>query len=785
MFGPLLFNGKGDVWSFPGNDLTTQNAPWMKFAFGEISHGNFPLWNPHAFCGTPFFSNFNPGVLYPPHWLCLVLPLATALNVILFINVTLAGWFTALWCRRRGLSAVASLVGGTIYMYSGAYFHHQFPGHEAPLASMAWTPLVFLAIEGIFDDLHWKWALLGMLAVAMQILAGFPQAVYYTGLIGGLYSLLRLFGYSQRRAALLRLVVLYAGATLIAAVQLLPGLQTAGESVRQGGSDYEFAAQCPLPPENFLQLLAGSPLGDGVPSHSPYIGIWYPWEVSLFCGITTLILAGYGAVHGSSGRRQFACTLLIVSTVLALGVNLKWVFDFAYYCIPLFNSFRTVARFNWFMTLYIAMLAGIGFDVLVAGRTSWRPLITVAVAAACVSLIGCAIWFSSSTGLETQWGRFVRDLATSKDNIHLAGPVELNDAFASKTGAYAADQFWVSALTLVVMGGALALLRISPRMSILLAAVTVAELFIFANRLLVSGPLNVPVPNEWLNATVLDTRQYRELHPYPYMQFANLGMVDNYNEICGYDPVSLKRYADFVCVAQDVSLDDPKFKNFMPPIQVLMHHPNLFRLLRCKYVFGVTNSVDAQGHPAPAVLPFGNPMPQLQLLQGYTVASDEYQIAASLQSPNFNPRKTVILESNPEPAPTQNPRAVAPGTASVVAYSTDWMEITADLPEPAILLVTDSYSKYWHARPIDAGPQTTYNVMPADLTLRAIPLAAGRHHFLLEYAPSGYKIGKWISIVSLLAWIVLVFRYRGPRGQYMPKAPDGGVFVPVSTVPAA
>ncbi len=74
-------------------------------------------------------------------------------------------------------------------------------------------------------------------------------------------------------------------------------------------------------------------------------------------------------------------------------------------------------------------------------------------------------------------------------------------------------------------------------------------------------------------------------------------------------------------------------------------------------------------------------------------------------------------------------------------------------------MVTDSYSKYWHATPIEPGPQTSYAVMPADYTLRAIPLAAGRHHIMLEYAPIGYKIGKWISIVSTLAWGFLLILY--------------------------
>ena len=41
--------------------------------------------------------------------------------------------------------------------------------------------------------------------------------------------------------------------------------------------------------------------------------------------------------------------------------------------------------------------------------------------------------------------------------------------------------------------------------------------------------------------------------------------------------------------------------------------------------------------------------------------------------------------------------------------------------------------------------------MPADYTLRAIPLSAGQAPILLEYMPDGFRIGRWISIVAAAA----------------------------------
>ena len=42
--------------------------------------------------------------------------------------------------------------------------------------------------------------------------------------------------------------------------------------------------------------------------------------------------------------------------------------------------------------------------------------------------------------------------------------------------------------------------------------------------------------------------------------------------------------------------------------------------------------------------------------------------------------------------------------------------------------------------------------MPANFILRAVPLAAGRHRLRIEYSPKAFRVGKWVSIVSLIIY---------------------------------
>jgi len=115
-------------------------------------------------------------------------------------------------------------------------------------------------------------------------------------------------------------------------------------------------------------------------------------------------------------------------------------------------------------------------------------------------------------------------------------------------------------------------------------------------------------------------------------------------------------------------------------------------------------------------------------------------------------RTMVAVPSGSSPSPAGDGDE-PDGTATMVRLDTDTIEITAELPEPAILLITDAYDKGWRAVMAEKGPQADYSVMPANYILRAVPLAAGRHRFRLEYAPRSLAAGKCISLIGLIVYL--------------------------------
>src|SRR5262249_32018259 len=133
----------------------------------------------------------------------------------------------------------------------------------------------------------------------------------------------------------------------------------------------------------------------------------------------------------------------------------------------------------------------------------------------------------------------------------------------------------------------------------------------------------------------------------------------------------------------------------------------------------------------------------------FDVVQTPEQSLKAVHEPEFDPQKTVILENSPDPKPDPS-SSDSPGSVRLIRMTCNELEISADLTRNAILLVTDAYSAGWRVRPIDAGSQSVYQVLPADHALRAIPLAAGKHHFILEYWPASLMVG---ICVSIIAWI--------------------------------
>jgi hypothetical protein len=138
-------------------------------------------------------------------------------------------------------------------------------------------------------------------------------------------------------------------------------------------------------------------------------------------------------------------------------------------------------------------------------------------------------------------------------------------------------------------------------------------------------------------------------------------------------------------------------------------------------------------------------MDPVHLVTRYQVVTGRDALFRAMRSEAFDPRREVLLEREPTPPPAGSEHA---GTAKVVASSTDWLEIAADVASPSVLLMTDVYTPAWRAVALPGSSQKTYDLMSANYVLRAVPLAAGQHRLRIEYAPVAFTVGIWVSVVA-------------------------------------
>jgi hypothetical protein len=267
----------------------------------------------------------------------------------------------------------------------------------------------------------------------------------------------------------------------------------------------------------------------------------------------------------------------------------------------------------------------------------------------------------------------------------------------------------------------------------------VLEVLFFAGLNVAAEPVRRDFPVEWKAAL-------SELRPGERVIFdmrtdPDAGLVLGAPEVWGYGQLVPRRWAELLFASQGYA---PKEAG----TSLIIRKPHaVLRLLRARAVL-------RRGDPP--VKRLEPPLPRLLLVRSWTLSRGRDEALSSDLEPGIDPERSVILESTPRPEPDPKGRG---GFARVVNEDSDSLELEAELDAPAILLLADSYASGWRADPLEGSAQASYQVLPADHALRAIPLAAGRHRLILRYAPAAWTAGAAISLSSwsaLAVWAVLL-----------------------------
>ena len=719
--------------------------------------GSVALWNPELFGGMPFVAAQHGDIFYWTSWFRLVLPTEVVMNLGFVVHYIAAGLLTYLLLRLLGVSWLGSVVGGMAYQLSGIVGSYPAPGHDGKLFVTALLPLAFIALVLAIRKKRWEGYGLLALTVGLALLSPHYQMTYYLLVAAGLFALYLTFGEKSDEPLPSRFIAL--GIALaavcvgfgVAMIQVLPFYHYIPFSPRAVGHDFAWSASYAIPwehvPEFFLSGFAGSVRtywgSNPIKLHSEYLGL----------AVIALAVLGMGG-----GRKRLNLWLGGIGLLLllvSLGASTPF-FRLWWAVMPFVGKTRAAGMAFFVVAFVVALFAGFGAERLERGEGR-RQVIAWLVVGAGVMLLA----------LGGAFGAMAQGLASTLDTVQGRSMLAVDAAkHGIRLGA-----FWSGTALLVV--GAIALLRLkgrAPLLVILLGLPLVVGADLWQNAQ--SFWIYTDAPRNGLFATDAIT-EHLGTEPGPF-QVLNVNAYPGSNlmafgipQVLGYHGNELHNFDELMGGKnQWRHLGSPNVWNLLgvrylilPSDQAPDTIPGLRRVL--------TQVPTAPGGLADLFVQV-DPPPFARLVPAAVVAPNEQAIPVIVDPrTGFDPDRVVLLA--PE-APIQPPVvSEIPEALAAAVTVEEWrpghmrLRITPPAPQDAYVVVSENFYPDWRGT-VDGEPAP---VMRGNVSLITVPVPAGAESVELAFASADYRLGKWVSLLSLAlvaaAMVIPVVQRR--RGQ--------------------
>jgi hypothetical protein len=222
----------------------------------------------------------------------------------------------------------------------------------------------------------------------------------------------------------------------------------------------------------------------------------------------------------------------------------------------------------------------------------------------------------------------------------------------------------------------------------------------------------------------------------------NLSQFHGLDDIRGYDAVDPSSFINLFNLARDVSNSPPTryavTQEALPALVPTDHRVKLHPvadLLNVRYL--------VLRMPPPADFPLvvheddywvaenRDALPRAFVPRSVKVVGSDDEALAVMQSPQFNPRETVLMSTDPKVG------AAMQGTAAIRYETPTRASLAVDLRTDGIVVISDLWDPGWRAE-LDGAACSIHRV---DTALRGLRVPSGKHTIELTYAPSSVRLG--------------------------------------------
>src|SRR3989344_6010607 len=216
----------------------------LQFYQNAIANNESILWNPYVLAGGfPMFVSLTGGFFSPIFYIALkLLSVPQAWYLLIFVDLVLMGFFTALVAKKIGISKSGQYMAGIIYVFSAWQYMLALISTNAFLV----LPLLVWILLELEDKFRWWLLLVGILAVTFGCFSAYWQFLIFIFSAVGLFALFFSWQRFQNdfknhwRPLWYYLGICVCG-TLIGLLQIIPTLTFIPLSVQLSGGGYTHA----------------------------------------------------------------------------------------------------------------------------------------------------------------------------------------------------------------------------------------------------------------------------------------------------------------------------------------------------------------------------------------------------------------------------------------------------------------------------------------------------------------------------------------------------------------
>ncbi|MFK7778254.1 MAG: YfhO family protein [Gimesia sp.] len=756
------------------NDTTNQFIAFKSYQKICLEqHSEFPFWNPYSLLGMPWLGSPQSSLFYPGNWIFYFTNALTTISWSLLFHHWWAGLGAYLLGRKYRLNFFSSLLSGIIFLAAPYFIAKTGEGHFTSITQIAWFPWIFYGYELLIEGRKKAIPILALL-IAFAFFCGHVQELYYLLLfftasivIESLITFFRnkepadttpvtndqikpdLASHPISSGGLIKGWMIAGILTFgLVAVDLIPVYIYTQQAVRAGGIDLKALESGSLALPSLLQLL--DPFVWGGPANYRGPGGYY-WEAVCYFGCLPLLLACLGMLTSFRNQSVVRLSLFgLASFLLAFGPHLPF-YNLCYDFIPGFSMFRIPARLLWICSLAIAMLAGFGCEsisnlFLNSARKKYRNIASICFITTLLFLAWLVFYSQGLISLKIDPERIIK--------------LQLIPCTIAVLGLCAA--IFLACISRKTAAGGF----------ILLCIICSYELSEHSDQILRTIPQST-FRNETKITLFLKENlgQHRVLVGQKLLSDRE-AWNDQILKIQGYEPVPLVRLgliAAAVFPQKDAAL---MMAGYSEPQLSTARQP-LLDLLSVKYAILQTDQrVEIEGwkiveqgsipeeftlrNSKPTQIPYLvlenlNPLPRAYLIGNSKPLNQNDQSKIIVKTiARVNPRNEVLLQNDVLPKGTRQKYKAA----EIIKATPNQLQIKAELTAPGYLILSDIFYPGWTARVNDS----LIPILPADFSLRAIPLPKGTHEVHLSFSPPGFKIGRIISIMTLTIILILLLR---------------------------